>query len=175
MTAKLRNCLCSAFSFGSYGPDGSADSFEDYGTGCTQTTTNLFAQGHDAKLVGFFVRAELAGEEIATVTGGLRVTFGGAVQAAGTISEALAMKAQAQLDAAKARLAKKAAADTRKVAKKSAKAVEAVEASRLANIKIGRWTYTARIDTATGEATYVKKNKGLPVSTKVAQGQYSEV
>ncbi len=166
-------CLCGSFSFGTYGPDGSAESFEDYGTDCTQTTTNVFAQGHDAKLVGFLVRAELAEEEIAQVSGGVRHTFSGAVHAAGTVSDALALKAAAQLDAARARLAKKAARKAATEARKSAKAVKAVEpTTREARIKVGRWEYDATIDLATGEATHTRKLGG---TRTLALGEYKEV
>lgn len=178
MATKTVNCECQTWSFGNYGEDGSAESFEDYGTGCTQTTTKVFAQGHDAKLVGFLVRAELADEEIGKVEGGMRMTYQNAVHAAGTISEALAAKAQAQLDAVRARLAKKAASEAKKTARKSAKKAEVTsepEAQpvwRSAKIKVGRWTYEAQIEIATGDATYATKLGGTKM---VEQGQYSEV
>ncbi len=174
--SKTTACACRSFEFGSYDPDTEQD--DTYTTECNQTTTRVFAQGHDAKLVGFLVRAELAGEEISLIDGGMRTSFG-AVTAARAISEALAAKAQAQLDAAKARLAKTAAREAAKAARKSAKAAApkaeakpAEPTSRLANIKVGRWTYTARIDGATGQAKYSNK---LGVAKTVEQGQYSEV
>lgn len=171
---KLRNCECSSWFFGTYGPDGSADSFEDYGTDCSQTTHRTFAMGHDAKLVGFMVRAELAGEEIAKVDGGMRVTFQDAVHAAASISEALAAKVQAQIDAARARIAKKEAREATKTARKSAKAARVTETpkDRSATIKVGRWTYEATIDGKTGWATYTKKN-GETVS--IASTDYTEM
>jgi hypothetical protein len=189
--SKTTACACRSFEFGTYDPNTEQD--DTYTTECNQTTTRIFAQGHDAKLVGFLVRAELAGEEISLTDGGMRTSFGGAVNAAGRISEALAAKAQAQLDAAKARLAKAASREATKTARKSAKAAAAPEApaqrhnpmnpggavvvdlipsSRLANIKVGRWTYTARIDSATGEAKYSNK---LGVAKTVARGSYQEV
>lgn len=179
MATKTKRCLCSSFDFGTYGPDGSAESYEDYNTGCTQTTTRIFAQGHDAKLVGFMVRAELAGEEISTTDGGIRITHDGAVGAASKVSEALALKAQAQLDAARARIAKKVAREAAKAARRSAKAVQ-VEApapvveqpkTREARIKVGRWTYDAVIDAA-GTATYSKKLGG---TVELPSGEYTEV
>jgi hypothetical protein len=151
-TAKNVQCTCQTFFFGTWGPDGSAESFEDYGTECTQTTGRVFAQGHDAKLVGFLVRAELAGEEIATVSGGMRRTFQDAVDAAASISQALAAKTEAQLIAAQKRAAKKA----NKPAKK-AKAAAPQPTTRAAKIKVGRWTYDATINEA-GHATYTTKS-----------------
>ena len=166
----MNKCLCSQFAFGTYGDDGSAESFEDYTTECTRTTKNVFAQGHDAKLVGYLVRAELAGEEISIVRGGVKVTFPGAVSAAGTVSDALALKAEAQLTAAIARLAKATARQAAKTARKAAKAVEA-PADREVTIKVGRWTYDATV-TSTGVASYTNK-KGAKVV--LAQGEYTEV
>jgi len=176
--SKTTACACRSFSFGTYGPDGSAESFEDYGTGCNQTTTRIFAQGHDAKLVGFLVRAQLAGEEIRRTTGGVVHTFPGAVAAAATSSDALALKAQAQLDAARARVAKAAAREATKAARKSAKAATPAPApkaepmTREARIKVGRWTYEATIDTKTQWATYTKKLGG---TVSIASTDYTEV
>ena len=172
MAAKMTRCFCQTFSFGTFGPDGSAESFEDYGTDCNQSTTRVFAQGHDAKLVGFLVRAELAGEEIAIVDGGMRTTFPDAVHAAAKISEALAAKTQAQLDAAKARLAKAAAREATKAAKKSAKAAEAPKpADREATVKMGRWEYKAVIH-PNGWATVTKRDGSV---VEVASTNYKEV
>ena len=171
MTTK--RCTCGSFSFGTYGPDGSAESFEDYGTACNQTTKNVFAQGHDAKLVGYLVRAELATEEIALVDGGMRVTFAGAVEAARYVSDALALKAEFQLAAANARAAKKESRAANKKARAAKKAVEVAETpkDREATIKVGRWTYDATIN-STGVATYTKKSGAKVVA---ARGEYSEV
>jgi len=170
--SKTTACACQSFEFGTYDPDTEQD--DTYTTGCKQTTTRVFAQGHDAKLVGYFVRAELNGDEIGRTEGGMRISYNGAVYAAGAISDALALKAQAQLDAAKARLAKAAAREAAKAARKSAKAAApAVEpATREATIKRGRWTYEATIDTKTQWATYTNK-KGELIS--VASTDYTEV
>lgn len=174
MAGKMVRCLCSNYEFGSYGPDGSAESYTDYGTGCTQSTTRVFAMGHDAKLVGFMVRAELAGEDI--VTGretGVIHTWNNAVLAAMAISEALGFKAQAQLDAARARIAKKEAREAAKTARKSAKVEATIEpTTRQARIKVGRWEYDATIEIATGEATYTSKQG---VAWTKPQGEYTEV
>lgn len=156
-------CLCSTFAFGSYGEDGSAESYTDYTTGCGETTTRTFAMGHDAKLVGYMVRAEMSGEEIAQVDGGMRTTFADAIHAAAAISDALAAKTAAQLDAAKARVA-------RKMAKVE---VPAEPTHRVSDIKVGRWIYkNATINEATGEATYTPK---LGKVRTVEAGKYTEV
>jgi hypothetical protein len=171
--SKTVACACRSFEFGDYDPDTEDDN--TYTTGCSQTTTRVFAQGHDAKLVGFLVRAQLNGDEIAQIDGGMRTTYMDAVHAARTFSEELAIKAQAQLDAAKARLAKTAAREAAKTARASAKKAAAVApepATRTATIKRGRWTYEATIDTKTQWATYTNK-KGELIS--VASTDYTEV
>lgn len=173
MAAKMTPCNCRSWEFGEF--DGDNEDAVSYGTDCRQSTTRVFAQGHDAKLVGFMVRAELAGDEIRHTDGSMSVTFPGAVAAAGSISDALALKAQAQLDAAKARLTKKAATEARKAARKSAKAAAPAPKpepiNRKAKIKVGRWTYDALIDNA-GVATYAKKLGGTVV---LQAGTYQEV
>ena len=126
---KLVDCACSAFEFGDADPETEIDN--TYTTGCNAKTHSIFAQGHDAKLVGFLVRAELNGDEISYTSGGLRISPAGAVLAAGKISDALAAKAQAQLDAAHARLAKKAAAKAAATARKSAMSVVGVARTTL--------------------------------------------
>ena len=182
----VNKCECQNWFFGTYGEDGSAESFEDYGTNCTQTTGRTFAQGHDAKLVGFLVRADLAGEEIAKVDGGMRVTFQNATHAAGTISEALAAKADAMMAAAIARLQKKS--NTSKSAVKIAEmlaegvredereeAAELVEQVRQATTpratrgKVGRWVYDGTEQD--GRFTYSKKFGG---EATVEAGNWTE-
>lgn len=166
----ITRCLCQSFEFGQFAPELDAD----YNTNCSQTTTRIFAQGHDAKLVGFLVRAELAGEEIRRNNGGVVHSFGSAVSAAASISDALALKAQAQLDAARARVAKKAAREATKTARKSAKAAQPQPQPmfRDAKIKVGRWTYDAKIATETGSATYRTK---LGQDKMALMGEYKEV
>lgn len=166
----MTRCFCQTFEFGTF----EIESDTDYTTNCSQSTTRTFAQGHDAKLVGYLVRAELAGEEIRRNNGGVIHSFQGAVHAAASISEALAVKAQAQLDAAQARLAKKAAREAAKKARKSAKAAAPAPepTTRDARIKVGRWEYAATIDTTTGEATYSPRFGG---PRTMAQGSYKEM
>lgn len=180
--SELKPCRCSIFAFGEYGEDGSAESYTDYTTECTRQTNRLFAQGHDAKLVGFLVRAELSGEEISITEGGVRITFSGAVKAAAHISGALANKAQGQLDAARRRLANKAVDLALKEAKKGksaerklaekAKVVAPAPTTRQARIKVGRWEYDAMIEIATGRATHDRKLGG---TRTVEPGEYKEV
>lgn len=47
---------------------------EEITTDCTSTTARLFAPGHDAKLKGFLIRAELAGHEVSRTDGAMRVS-----------------------------------------------------------------------------------------------------
>lgn len=174
---KTVQCLCQSFEFGEF--DGENEAAVSYDTNCSSTTTKVFAQGHDAKLVGYLVRAELAGEEIRIVDGGVAITFAGPVDAALRVSEALAAKTQAQLDAALARVAKKAAREAAKTARKSAKAATKAEAPVAAPvklapiealIKVGRWTYPAQIDRDTREASFKSK---LGQAKTAADGTYT--
>jgi hypothetical protein len=163
-------CICSSFEFGTYGPDGSAESYEATTTECGQSTWGLFAQGHDAKLVGFLVRAELAGMEIRRQG----VSFRDAEHAAGSISAALAAKARKMAIGLRLKAAIKEAKKATKKAKK-AEAVAAPEpvvelAPIEARIKVGRWEYDAQIDRETGAATYTSKNG---VDWTKQQGEYT--
>lgn len=164
-------CACSRFKFGIL----SGDDTDWYTTDCHQVTTNVFAQGHDAKLVGFLVRAELGGEEVWWTENGVHHTLSGAAHVAQMFSDALAAKTRAQLDAAKARLAKKAEAAAAKQAKRSATKAAKIEAdvvqARPARIKVRRWEYDAMIN-ANGAARYTNA-KGEVVFAQ--QGQYREV
>ena len=170
-TKTLARCTCSSFEFGQYGPDGSAESYESTTTECQAWTHRTFAMGHDAKLVGYMVRAELDGLEISRTEGGMRITFPGAVAAAATISDKLAEKAQHQLDAAHRREIKKAG---RKVSKKAEPVAEvvALPTTREARIKVGRWEYDAVIDIATGQATHARKLGGMRT---VERDEYKEI
>jgi hypothetical protein len=171
---KMVPCFCRTWEFGEF--DGNNEQAESYDTGCNETTTRTFAMGHDAKLAGYLVRAELAGEEIRNTVGGVATHYGSATGAALSVSQAFAAKVRAQLDAAKARLAKKAAKETAKAARKSAKEAErateaVVELAPIeAMIKVGRWTYPAQIDRNTREATYQGKLGGTKT---VAEGKYT--
>jgi Xaa-Pro aminopeptidase len=173
MTAtKQTPCFCQSFEFGEF--DGENEAAVSYDTNCSQSTTRVFAQGHDAKLAGYLVRAELSGEEIRMTEGGMAVSSD-ALGMARKVSEAFEAKVQAMLDAAKARLAKKELAEARKAARKSAKKAAAAEpvvelAPIEARIKVGRWTYDAQIDRTTREATYSAKLGGTKTA---ADGTYT--
>lgn len=156
----LAPCTCSAFQFGD----------DETTTGCRQSTHRTFAMGHDAKLVGFLVRAEMEGIEISRVVDGMKQTYQNAVHAAGTISDKLAIKAQHQLEAAHRRAIKKASAANKKASKADTAPAPVVPTHIDATIKVGRWAYPATIELATGEATYQGKLTGTKT---VAKGKYS--
>ena len=171
-TTKQTPCFCQSFEFGEF--DGDNEAAISYDTNCSQATTRIFAQGHDAKLAGYLVRAEMSGEEIRMVDGGMAI-YGDALSMAAKVSEAFQAKVQAMLDAAKARLAKKELAEARKAARKSAKKAAATEEApkwRAGRIKVGRWTYDAQIEIATGDATYAAKMGGTRMADS---GTYTEM
>lgn len=167
----VNQCFCQSFEFGTF----EVDSDTDYTTGCTESTARVFSQGHDAKLAGYLVRAELGGEEIRRNNGGVTESFQNAVHAASVVSPAFAAKVQAMMDAAKRRMAKKALSAAIKAAKASNKAAKAAEVELApieAMIKVGRWEYPAQIDRTTREATYTSK-KGA--TKTIPQGEYTIV
>lgn len=92
--------------------------YESWDTGCTSTTRNLFAPGHDAKLKSFLIKHEANGNEIRRNEGGVAST----TDAAGHASRyefahmvvAGVAKAQAK---AKAKAEREAARAERKAAK----------------------------------------------------------
>lgn len=177
--SSLHPCECSLWEF-----DLDVERDDDYSTGCTAMTHRTFAQGHDAKLVGFMVRADIAGHDISKREGGVLVTFGGAIQAAASISDALALKAEVQMVAQNnrrtAKAERKSVSKTPKQAmndlvERQAEAILAMQPEpmfRDAKIKIGRWTYDAKIATETGSATYRTK---LGQDKMALAGEYKEV
>lgn len=48
--------------------------YDSWDTGCTATTRNVFAPGHDAKLKSFLIKHAVAGHEIRRTEGGVAVT-----------------------------------------------------------------------------------------------------
>ncbi|MFE2612272.1 hypothetical protein ACFXA2_01480 [Micromonospora chalcea] len=128
---KLGPCTCSKFEVGVTvdGPDGSEPDVTIETTGCDRRTPRLFAQGHDAKLVSFLVRAELDGKEVRYGRGEGTVITSDAVTALKSVSEALAVKAAAMLAKAQERAAKKAAS----------KKTEPTPEPQPCRGKVGRW------------------------------------
>lgn len=99
--------------------DGNVDYFD---TGCTSTTRNTFAPGHDAKLKSFLIAQEVAGNEIRRTAGGMAVSrsavehasqFAFAHMVEAGIAKA-SEKAKAQADRKAARAARKAAKGVKK-------------------------------------------------------------
>lgn len=193
--SSLHPCTCRNFEAGNRVDveGGDVDFIDVRTTGCTASTTRLFAQGHDAKLVSFLVAAELANLEIALV--GQGSSWGRAEDAARTISDALASKAQAMIATAKAKANKPRRTKTptqamndlverqakAELAKRTPAAVEATQdswdpeaevalAPRKVTIKVGRWTYMATVDAA-GDAHYFSPSKG---DVTLAVGSWKE-
>lgn len=186
---KLRSCSCRLFEAGRRVDvaGGDVDFIDVVTTGCKASTTRLFAQGHDAKLVSFLVAAEMDGLEIALVDQGS--SWARAEDAARTISDALAVKAADMVRGAVAKAVAKAARDKGKAEVKARKAAvkELVRpvtktevevamippATRASDIKVGRWIYkNATIDPTTGTATYSTKLGSLKTAPA---GTFAEV
>lgn len=142
MTAKTRTragklvaCKCRDFEAHAMVDGSDPDTTQIETTGCERQTNRLFAQGHDAKLVSFLVRAELAGHAIhwGRSTGVLH--SGDAVAAAQQISTALAIKTQNALNKAEEKaIARKARQETK--TREKAKKVAQAKAPREVPVRI---------------------------------------
>jgi len=174
--------------------------YED--TGCTATTTRVFAPGHDAKLKSLLIKAGVEEASVRCEQGGVasiatadvfaaRFDFGHMVLAG--IARA-GQRLGEKLDRQAARKESRAAARAAKVTKrerskknsvvKGHEALEAFHDGALAQarkdegltsevtIKVGRWTYTATIDSASNEATFTSANGQTKT---VPAGKYSIV
>jgi len=179
-TRKGKLVACKCRDFEGHRPSGGSGEVEILTTGCTAQTNRMFAQGHDAKLVSNLVRWQL---EECTIAWGRHsaqvLSMGDAVNAAASVSEALAVKTERALcKAMERRIAQQAREDTRareraaRGARPERPAVQepeqpapAAPAARTARIKVGRWTYTAQID-GDGTATYQSKLGGQKTVTK---------
>ncbi|WP_431876698.1 hypothetical protein [Micromonospora marina] len=147
---KLGPCTCSKFEVGVTvdGPDGSEPDVTIETTGCDKQTKRLFAQGHDAKLTSFLVRAEIDGKEVRYGRGEGTVITSDAVTALKSVSEALAVKAAAMLAKAQERAVKKAASKKTEPTPEPQPEQEAAPDNPHGHgqrIKVGRWTYPATV------------------------------
>lgn len=129
-------------------------------TGCTKQVAGrtLFAPGHDAKLKSLLINAKRTGRGAAVKRdNGVLTHFSSAESAAGEYGF-YSMVANAGTA--------KAPADRKAKASKAEAPAEPVApaAPALTTIKVGRWTYGATINRATGRATY-RNGKGVEVST----------
>lgn len=157
----LKTCACANF----YAIETIDGDQRIYGTGCVRQTNLIFAQGHDAKLVSFLVKADLSSDEIRWNNNGVDHLQAGAAEAAAMVSSALAAKAERALVNALDKLAarrtpKAEAAPPRKVAVKVTAEPESDAVSQLGewiDAKVGRWTYHGTA-METGEFAYETKS-----------------
>ncbi|MFD7998494.1 hypothetical protein [Streptomyces mirabilis] len=134
---------------------------EELTTGCEAGARKLFAQGHDAKLKSFLIRAGAAGHEVRRDDGGVlsmadaathakHYTFGHMVAAGIERAQAKAAKKAERLAAKEAAhkeaLTRYAARQTRKIQAKLAKAEAAKP--KTVKAKVGRWTYEGEVTDA---------------------------
>jgi hypothetical protein len=144
----LKRCACSQFYAESAINGDPAQGIGTYDTGCQKQTLNTFAQGHDAKLVSFLVRADFADDIIRWRQN--EVDVWSASAAAGLISASLGTKAEKALVAALDRKAqqrdpkaKVAAKPPRQVPVQVAgeAVAQLVEMGEPVKAKVGRWVY----------------------------------
>lgn len=183
----LRPCTCSRF-FAVVVPmdtldDGTVTEEVTTDTGCSATTRNEFAQGHDAKLKSHLIQWGARGLEVAYVDGGVRVgtdarnvasRFGFGHQVEAGIA-ALAEKLRRQAERAAAKHDKAAAKATKTEAPVVEELTEAEEAPEAVveavstarevvakvetiTARVGRWTYEGTL--TDGEFTYKAKLGG---------------
>lgn len=160
----IHPCACSEFSFVTderLTEDGDVE-LAAYTTGCAEVTKRTFAMGHDAKLVGFLVRAELARHDIRRITGGVAITTGEAVDAAARISDKLAIKALIQLEIATKKATKAKTPRAAKPAKVAGPIVRDPDPIACRG-KVGRWTYDG-VELADGSFRYAAKLGGVKVA-----------
>jgi hypothetical protein len=149
----LKPCSCRRFEVGTF--DADQPDAPSWTTDCDRSTHRLFAQGHDAKLVGFLVRGQLDGYEVRSTEGGVSVTYPDAVAAAGTISGALAAKARNMLRVAKEKADAKAQREAEKATKKAEKQAASKEPGKI-KAKVGRWEVEGTV--TEGRLTYTTKS-----------------
>jgi hypothetical protein len=126
---EIRPCRCSIYSAvieEVQDEDGNMVDIVEDTTGCTQTTKNEFAQGHDAKLKSHLIKWGVLGYEVARVEGGMRISNDAASQAAEygfaqMVRDGIA-KGKAKAEAARERADRKHEAQAAKAAKKGKKA-----------------------------------------------------
>lgn len=150
--SKLKPCACSM-----YHAIETIDGDERvYGTACNRVTHNKFAQGHDAKLVSFLVKAELSGDKIYWNSGDTDQLMPDAQAAAAVQSPELAAKAERALVNALDRLAASGKLRNGKTQPKPPRevAVQVVTETPAADApvriktrgKVGRWEYDGEVD-----------------------------
>lgn len=143
------------------------------GTGCTQTTTRVFAPGHDAKLKSLLIKAGAEGANVRCDLGGMvsvanAATFAAKYDFGHMVLDGIAraeQKLAAKLDKKAARAAAKPARVTKVRASKKAKPTTVT-------IKVGRWEYEATIDETTNEAAFTSANGE---ARSAAAGKYTVV
>lgn len=162
-TTESTPCLCGLFEAMDSEQLTEADletgDYDSWYTGCTETTQNTFAPGHDAKLKSALIRWGSQDLEVSQLVGGVRVTasaeqwadkleFGYMVRAGidRAVTKAAAREAKRQLRMATA--AARAEAKANKAERKLAEKAGLVAASepQVVEAKVGRWTYTGVIE-----------------------------
>jgi hypothetical protein len=152
----LKPCACSQFYAETAINGNPAEGIGTYDTQCNRQTRNVFAQGHDAKLVSFLVKADMA-DDIIRWRADENGTWS-AEAAAGLISSALSAKAaKALLAALDRKAAQRTAAGQPKpkaprqvpvqvVAEPTATGTaQLVEVGEPARVKVGRWVYDGHV------------------------------
>lgn len=148
-----RPCRCSEYFIArDVEIDGQPDFADVARTTCGKQVAGkqIFAAGHDAKLKSLLILAKRTGREVKQERGGVLVHHVSPASAAAEYGFGH-MVANAKLP-------------TDKKTKGTEPAAPKAEVPSTVTIKVGRWTYEATINSATGRATYLDK-KGVQKST----------
>lgn len=133
---------------------------EELTTGCEAGARKLFAQGHDAKLKSFLIRAGAAGHEVRRDDGGVASVADAATHANhysfGHLVVAGIERAEAKAAAKADRLVKKEQARQESLTRHAAKRTRKIQAElakpKTVTAKVGRWTYEGTVQN--GEFVY---------------------
>ncbi|WP_405844651.1 hypothetical protein [Streptomyces sp. NBC_01518] len=107
---------------------------EELTTGCEATARKLFAQGHDAKLKSFLIKAGVAGHEVQRDEGGMTSVADAATHAN---RYSFGHMIVAGIERAEGKAAAKAERQAAKVAKRAA----GTPTPEVVKAKVGRWVY----------------------------------
>ncbi|MEV7150481.1 hypothetical protein AB0O05_28760 [Streptomyces sp. NPDC093084] len=172
-------CECSRYSvLVNVREDGTGDLVwdEELTTGCEATARKLFAQGHDAKLKSFLIKAGVAGHEVSRDDGGVVSTADAATHANhytfGHMIVAGIERAEAKVAAKAERKAKRERdrqeTATRHAARQTRKMRAKLAEPKFVKAKVGRWVYEGQVMDQDGAQVfrYIAKDSTTKTAVK---------
>ncbi|MET7477651.1 hypothetical protein ABZT17_25235 [Streptomyces sp. NPDC005648] len=151
-TAEANHCECSRYSvLVNLREDGAGDLEydEELTTGCGATARKLFAQGHDAKLKSFLIKAGAAGHEVRRDDGAVVSVADAATHAArytfGHLIVAGIQRAETRAAVKAERQDRKAAARQETQTRRAAREARRAAKPKVVKGKVGRWSYLGQV------------------------------